>query len=99
MIRDTPESRATTVAILGVIIAGGIIGLVGSLLRPSEDMPLWLTILCGVGGAIGGWLIYGAISGDDAQGSGWLRWLVAGVVAAALVTNAQLTFRGDSRKG
>jgi uncharacterized membrane protein YeaQ/YmgE (transglycosylase-associated protein family) len=86
------------VAILGVIIAGGIIGVLGNYLRPSEDMPLWLTILCGVGGATGGWLVYGAISGDGTQASGWSRWLVASVIAAVAVINAQLTFRGDSRK-
>jgi uncharacterized membrane protein YeaQ/YmgE (transglycosylase-associated protein family) len=94
-----PVSGAISVAILGVIIAGVVIGLLGKLLVRSEDMPLWLTILCGVGGAIGGWFLYGAISGGDARESGWLRWLVAGVVATLAVINAQLTFRADSSKG
>jgi hypothetical protein len=92
-------SGAISVAILGVTIAGVIIGVLGKFLGRSEDMPLWVAILCGVGGALGGWVFYGAISGDDLQESAWLRWLVASVVAALVVINAHLTSRADSSGG
>ena len=78
-------SGAIGVAILGVTIAGVIIGVVGKFLGRSEDMPLWVAILCGVGGALGGWFFYGAISGDDVQESAWLGSLVANVVAALVL--------------
>ena len=38
--------------IIGVIIAGIIIGLLGKFVAPStrDNIPIWLTILCGIGG-------------------------------------------------
>ena len=38
--------------IIGVIIAGIIIGLLGKFVAPSnrDNIPLWLTIVCGIGG-------------------------------------------------
>ena len=40
--------------IIGVIIAGIIIGLLGKFVAPStrDNIPIWLTILCGIGGVI-----------------------------------------------
>jgi hypothetical protein len=84
------------VAILGVAIGGALIGLLGKLLASSKHVPLWLTIGCGVGGAVGGWLLFG-LSGDDMGGSGWFRWMVATGAAAAVVINACLAFRGDEK--
>lgn len=80
-------------AILGVAIGGALIGLLGNLLV-SKHIPVWLTIMCGAGGAVGGWLLFG-VSDDDMGGSGWLRWIVASGVAAAVVINACLAFRRD----
>jgi len=53
--------------IIGVIVAGIIIGLLGKFVAPSsrDNIPLWLTILCGVGGVIIGWYIYTAFGGND----------------------------------
>ena len=38
--------------IIGVIVAGIIIGLLGKFVAPSarDNIPIWLTILCGIGG-------------------------------------------------
>ena len=43
--------------IIGVIVAGIIIGLLGKFVAPgnSEKIPIWLTILRGIGGVIIGW--------------------------------------------
>lgn len=81
-------------AILGVVIGGALIGSLGKLLSSSKNIPLWLTILCGVGGAVGGWMLFG-LTDDEVAGYGWLRWIVAGGVAAAVVINTCLAFRGD----
>ena len=45
--------------IIGVIVAGIIIGLLGKFVAPStrDNIPIWLTILCGVGGVIIGWYV------------------------------------------
>jgi uncharacterized membrane protein YeaQ/YmgE (transglycosylase-associated protein family) len=49
--------------IIGVIIAGIIIGLLGKFVAPGDkdNIPIWLTILCGIGGVILGWFITAAV--------------------------------------
>jgi uncharacterized membrane protein YeaQ/YmgE (transglycosylase-associated protein family) len=86
------------VEIIGVIIAGVIIGLLGKFLAPGsrDNTPLWLTILCGIGGVIIGWYIYTAFGGNGSAGIDWVRWIVAIVVAAVLVMIAS-TVTGRSR--
>jgi uncharacterized membrane protein YeaQ/YmgE (transglycosylase-associated protein family) len=73
--------------IIGVIIAGIIIGLLGKFVAPStrDNIPIWLTILCGIAGVIIGWYLYTAFGGDGSPGIDWVRWLIAIAVAAVLV--------------
>lgn len=73
--------------IIGVIVAGIIIGLLGKFVAPGDrdNIPIWLTILCGIGGVIIGWYIYSAFGGNGSDGVDWVRWIVAIVVAAVLV--------------
>jgi len=56
--------------IIGVIIAGIIIGLLGKFVAPGDkdNIPLWLTLLCGIGGVILGWYVYAAFGGDGSRG-------------------------------
>jgi uncharacterized membrane protein YeaQ/YmgE (transglycosylase-associated protein family) len=86
------------VGIIGVLIAGVIIGLLGKFVAPAsrDNTPLWLTILCGIGGVLIGWFIYGAFGGNGSPGIDWTRWIVAIVVAAVLVVIAS-TVTGRSR--
>ncbi len=87
--------------IIGVIIAGIIIGLLGKFVAPGDkdNIPIWLTILCGVGGVIIGWFIYSAFGGNGSPGIDWVRWIVAIVVAAVLVIIAStLTGRSSARR-
>jgi uncharacterized membrane protein YeaQ/YmgE (transglycosylase-associated protein family) len=76
--------------IIGVIIIGLIIGLLGKFVAPGDkdNIPIWLTLLCGVGGVIIGWYIYSAFGGNGSSGVDWVRWIVAIVVAAVLVVIA-----------
>ena len=57
--------------IIGVIVAGIIIGLLGKFVAPGnrDNIPIWLTILCGIGGVLIGWYIYTAFGGNGAEGS------------------------------
>ena len=76
--------------IIGVIVAGIIIGLLGKFVAPGsrDNTPIWLTILCGIGGVLIGWFIYTALGGNGSPGIDWVRWLIAIAVAAVLVVLA-----------
>jgi uncharacterized membrane protein YeaQ/YmgE (transglycosylase-associated protein family) len=74
--------------IIGLIIAGVIIGALGRLVHPGRDpMPIWLTIVIGIAAA----LIAGLIIG------GLLGFILAVVIAAILVAVVGGTYRGRSR--
>ena len=86
--------------IIGVIVAGILIGLLGKFVAPGDkdNIPIWLTILCGIGGVVIGWYIYTAAGGDGSNGVDWVRWIVAIVVSAVLVMIASaVTGRSKSR--
>ena len=87
--------------IIGVIVAGIIIGLLGKFVAPSarDNIPLWLTILCGIGGVIIGWYLYTLFGGNGSPGIDWVRWLIAIAVAAVLVIAADaIVVRSRSRR-
>jgi uncharacterized membrane protein YeaQ/YmgE (transglycosylase-associated protein family) len=89
------------VEIIGVIIAGIIIGLLGKFVAPGnrDNIPIWLTIICGIGGVLIGWFIYVALGGNGSPGIDWTRWLIAIAVAAVLVVIASaVTGRSGSRR-
>ena len=85
--------------IIGVIVAGIIIGVLGKFVAPGDkdNIPIWLTIICGIGGVIIGWYIYTALGGNGSPGIDWIRWLIAIAVAAVLVIIAS-TLTGRNRK-
>ena len=87
--------------IIGVIIAGIIIGLLGKFVAPGDkdNIPLWLTLLCGIGGVIIGWYIYSAFGGNGSSGVDWVRWIVSILIAAVLVVIAStLTGRNTTKR-
>jgi len=74
--------------------------LVWQVRRPGnrDNIPIWLTIICGIGGVLIGWFIYTAFGGNGSPGIDWVRWIIAIVVAAVLVMiAAALTARSRSR--
>jgi uncharacterized membrane protein YeaQ/YmgE (transglycosylase-associated protein family) len=86
--------------VLWTIIGGVIIGLLGKLVAPSgrDKIPLWLTVLCGIGGILIGNFIYKGIWGyTDTNGFDWWRhiWQVA-VAAVLVVIAAGVTGRSRS---
>ena len=86
--------------IIGVLIAGIVIGLLGKFVAPGDrdNIPLWLTILCGIGGVLIGWFVYTAFGGNGSPGIDWVRWIIAIVIAAVLVVIAS-GLTGRSRAG
>ncbi len=87
-------------SIIGVIVAGIIIGLLGKFLAPGDkdNTPIWLTVLCGIGGVLIGWYVYAAFGGGETSGLDWVRWLVAILVAAVLVVVASTVTGRNSSK-
>ena len=86
--------------IIGVILAGIIISSFGKFVAPGnrDNIPIWLTIICGIGGVLIGWFIYTAFGGNGSPGIDWVRWIIAIAVAAVLVTIASaVTARSHSR--
>jgi uncharacterized membrane protein YeaQ/YmgE (transglycosylase-associated protein family) len=78
------------VEIIGVIIAGIIVGLLGKFVAPGsrDNTPLWLTILCGIGGVLIGYYVAGALGVAETPGIDWIRWIISILVAAVLVVIA-----------
>jgi uncharacterized membrane protein YeaQ/YmgE (transglycosylase-associated protein family) len=81
--------------IIVTLVVGTIIGLLGKLVAPGDkdNIPLWLTIICGIGGALIGSYLYAGLfdcsdMNDCTNGIDWWRhvWQVA--VAAILVVIA-----------
>ncbi|MGI8721380.1 MAG: GlsB/YeaQ/YmgE family stress response membrane protein [Geodermatophilaceae bacterium] len=73
--------------IIVLLVAGVIIGLLGKLVAPGDrdNIPLWLTVLCGIGGVLIGYYVYGAFGGSETDGIDWVRWIVSIILAAILV--------------
>jgi uncharacterized membrane protein YeaQ/YmgE (transglycosylase-associated protein family) len=77
--------------ILGAIIGGAVIGILGKFVAPGsrDNIPLWLTVLCGIGGAFIGTYLYTAVGFDaETNGIDWWRHLWQIVAAAILVVIA-----------
>jgi uncharacterized membrane protein YeaQ/YmgE (transglycosylase-associated protein family) len=79
--------KGVAVDIIGVIIAGIIIGLLGKFFAPGDrdNIPFWLTIVCGVGGVLIGYYLAAALGVEATRGIDWIRWIISIVVAAVLV--------------
>ena len=78
------------VDIIVLLIVGAIIGLLGKFVAPGDkdNIPIWLTIICGIGGVLLGYWIYSLFGGDGSSGIDWVRWFVAILTAAVLVVIA-----------
>src|SRR3954453_22935229 len=84
-----------------LLIGGVIIGLLGKFLAPGsrDNIPLWLTVACGIVGILlGNWLYVDVFGGKCAtSGVDWLRHIVQILTAAVLVMVAA-SVPGRSRR-
>jgi uncharacterized membrane protein YeaQ/YmgE (transglycosylase-associated protein family) len=86
--------------ILWTIIGGVIIGLLGKLVAPGDkdNIPLWLTIICGILGILIGNFLYTLFFSANNSGIDWWRHVWQVVVAAILVMIASsVTGRNRTR--
>ena len=84
--------------ILFYLVVGTIVGLLGKFVAPGnrDNIPFWLTIVCGIGGMLLGDVIYRSFGGDGSRGLDWVQGLVTVLTAAVLVMIAA-TVTGRSR--
>jgi uncharacterized membrane protein YeaQ/YmgE (transglycosylase-associated protein family) len=85
--------------LLWALVGGAVVGVLGKWLAPGDrdDVPLWVTVLSGVGGVLIGNTVYISIWSPTTPGLDWWRhiWQIAG--AAILVTIAA-TVTGRRRR-
>jgi len=86
--------------IIGLIVAGIIIGLLGKFVAPGDkdNIPIWLTVLCGIAGVLIGYYLAAALGVDATRGIDWVRWIISIAVAAVLVIAAS-TITGRNSRG
>jgi uncharacterized membrane protein YeaQ/YmgE (transglycosylase-associated protein family) len=86
--------------ILFYLVVGTIVGLLGKFFAPGnkDNIPIWLVVICGIGGMIIGDVIYRAFGGDGSRGLDWTQGLVTVLTAAVLVVIAStITGRNTTR--
>jgi uncharacterized membrane protein YeaQ/YmgE (transglycosylase-associated protein family) len=73
--------------ILVALIGGTVVGLLGKWLAPRgrDDLPLWLTVICGIAGVVLGTFAYGLVFDATTPGVDWWRHAWQIVAAAGLV--------------
>jgi len=88
----------TIEGILGAIVIGAVIGVLGRLVAPGkQDIPIWLTVLVGIGAALLGSLIVGNLR--DTNGVDWVELLVqVGLAAVGVATVSATRSSGRSRR-
>lgn len=79
-------ARRRVVSFLWAIIAGLIIGLLAKLVLPGrQPIPLWLTTILGILGAVAGNVLATAFGVRDTGGIDWIRHVLQIGVAALLI--------------
>ena len=85
--------------ILWAIIAGLVIGLLAKLVvRGRQPIPLWLTIVIGIIGAIVGNYIASAIHVRHTSGIDWIRHILQVGAAAVLIALVSPVWAGRSSR-
>ncbi len=87
-------------SILVTLIGGVFIGVLGKFFAPGDrdNIPLWLTIICGIGGCVLGSFFYGLFFKTETVGIDWWRhfWQI-GVAAILVVIAAGATGRSSTK--
>jgi uncharacterized membrane protein YeaQ/YmgE (transglycosylase-associated protein family) len=86
-------------SIIGLIIAGIIVGLLGRLVLPGrQPIGFLVTALVGIVGVLIGWWIAGALGVQATSGVDWIRWIISIVVSAILVAIVAGAMGRNSRR-
>jgi uncharacterized membrane protein YeaQ/YmgE (transglycosylase-associated protein family) len=72
--------------IIGVIIAGAIIGALAKLVMPGRQAGgVIVTIILGILGVLIGYYLAAALGVEATNGIDWLRWIISIIVAVVLI--------------
>ena len=72
--------------IIGLIIAGAIIGALARLVLPGrQSINILVTIILGILGVLIGYYLAAALGVEETSGIDWLRWIISIIVAAILI--------------
>ena len=83
--------------IIGVIVAGVIIGALARLVMPGrQPVGALITIVLGVLGVLIGYYLAAALGVEATSGIDWLRWIISIIVAVVLIA-AYLAMTGRRR--
>jgi uncharacterized membrane protein YeaQ/YmgE (transglycosylase-associated protein family) len=81
------EDRVTVTGIISALIVGLIIGALGRLVVPGrQNLPIWLTILIGIGAAVLGTIVATALGVGNTRGIDWIELLLQIALAAGGVS-------------
>ena len=79
-------------SLIGVLIAGVVLGYIGKMIAPGDQkIPVWLTILAGIVGAFVGNLLASWLGVRYTSGIDWWRHIFQ-VIAAVLAVMAAASF-------
>jgi uncharacterized membrane protein YeaQ/YmgE (transglycosylase-associated protein family) len=85
--------------IISAIVVGLIIGALGRLVLPGrQDMPIWLTILIGIGAALIGTFIANLLGVGVTPGIDWIELIIQVALAAAGVALVAGRYAPSSRR-
>jgi uncharacterized membrane protein YeaQ/YmgE (transglycosylase-associated protein family) len=71
---------------LWAIIVGLVLGLIAKVILPGrQNLPLWLTVICGIGGGVLGNGLASGIGVNDTKGFDWTRHVLQVIGAVVLV--------------
>jgi uncharacterized membrane protein YeaQ/YmgE (transglycosylase-associated protein family) len=72
--------------IIGLIIAGAIIGALARLFMPGrQPVGVLITIILGIVGVLIGYWLAGLLGVESTSGIDWIRWIISIIVAALLI--------------
>ncbi|MGV9263278.1 GlsB/YeaQ/YmgE family stress response membrane protein [Kitasatospora sp. NPDC003701] len=81
--------------LIWALVVGLVVGLLAKLVLPGrQPVPLWLTVLLGLVGALLGNVLASALGVRHTDGVDWIRHLLQVAVAAALISAVTPAYLG-----
>ncbi|MEV0533842.1 GlsB/YeaQ/YmgE family stress response membrane protein [Kitasatospora sp. NPDC050463] len=81
--------------LIWALVVGLVVGLLAKLVLPGrQPVPLWLTMLLGLVGALAGNVLASALGVRHTGGVDWIRHLLQVAVAAALISAVTPAYLG-----
>jgi uncharacterized membrane protein YeaQ/YmgE (transglycosylase-associated protein family) len=83
--------------IIGIIIAGAIIGALARLfMKGDQNLGVLWTIILGALGALAGTFVASLFGVEETAGIDWIRWIIS-IILAIVFISAYLAIRGRSK--